>query len=90
MLMSRASESACSRDGEGDTELDLDVNILPQRGCARPGPHLPGFGRDAGREARAEPSESVPASREAERPGPELQHQSALGTGRGTKGAQGA
>lgn len=39
--MSSASESACSRDGEGDTELDLDVNILPRRGCPRPGPPAP-------------------------------------------------
>ena len=35
--MSSASESACSRDGEGDTELDLDVNILPRRGYPRRG-----------------------------------------------------
>lgn len=70
--MSSASESACSRDGEGDTELDLDVNILPQQGCARPGPHLPGSAgkRDEGRGARTEPSGGVPASREAERPRP--------------------
>ena len=47
MLMSSASESACSRDGEGDTELDLDVNILPRRGYPRPGPPAP-----RGREGR--------------------------------------
>lgn len=41
MLMSSASESVCSRDGEGDTELDLDVNILPPRGCPGPGPPTP-------------------------------------------------
>lgn len=28
VLMSRASESACSMDGEGDTELDFEVNII--------------------------------------------------------------
>lgn len=53
MLISNASESACSRDGEGDTELDLDRNILPQEGCLRPGPPTPGAGKDAGLRARA-------------------------------------
>lgn len=46
VLMSSASESACSRDGEGDTELDLEVNILPRWGCPR-------AGRDAGFQTRA-------------------------------------
>lgn len=53
MLMSSASESACSRDGEGDTELDLDVNILPQWGCFWPGPPTPRAGKDARLRARA-------------------------------------
>lgn len=53
MLISSASESACSRDGEGDTELDLDMNILPQQGCLRPGPPTPRAGKDAGLRARA-------------------------------------
>lgn len=51
--MSSASESACSRDGEGDTELDLDVNILPQWGCFWPGPPTPRAGKDARLRARA-------------------------------------
>lgn len=53
MLMSSASESVCSRDGEGDTELDLDVNILPQWGCFWPGPPTPPAGKDARLQARA-------------------------------------
>lgn len=53
MLMSSASESACSRDGEGDTELDLGMNILPQQGSLRPGPPTPRTGKDAGLRARA-------------------------------------
>lgn len=53
MLMSSASESACSRDGEGDTELDLDMNILPQWGCPRSGPPTPRAGKDAGFRAKA-------------------------------------
>lgn len=59
--MSSASESVCSRDGEGDTELDLDVNILPRQGCRGPSPPTPqgrqgrwgsGRGRARGRRLR--------------------------------------
>lgn len=34
--MSRASESACSMDGEGDTELDLEVNMIDGFGSNSP------------------------------------------------------
>jgi len=36
VLMSRASESACSMDGEGDTELDLEANIIDGSGSNSP------------------------------------------------------
>lgn len=32
VLISRASESACSMDGDGETELDLEVNIVRRGG----------------------------------------------------------
>lgn len=36
VLMSRASESVCSMDGEGDTELDFEVNIIDGSGSNSP------------------------------------------------------
>lgn len=36
VLMSRASESACSMDGEGDTELDFEANIIDGSGSNSP------------------------------------------------------
>lgn len=38
VLMSRASESACSMDGEGDTELDFEANIIDGSGSNSPPP----------------------------------------------------
>lgn len=62
VLMSRASGSACSSDGEGDTELDLEVNILPRLGWLPPTTTTtpcPGPGTGTGGRLGARPGGSV-------------------------------